>query len=133
MVDLDEDEVDLIQTVQRLTREEETLLYECWVKVSKNNEIGADRSDYSFWWHITDDFNKATHNGDRTKNMIMDTEDFRRKIQAGESTYEAKKTKEVPYMECKELEFLMIDTQGLPERKAAIIRKKQEAIMAKYN
>ncbi|GJX05776.1 hypothetical protein Tco_0193708 [Tanacetum coccineum] len=42
-----------------------------------------------------------------------------------ESAYEAKKAKELAYMECKELEFLMIDTDGLPERKAAIIRKKE--------
>ncbi|GKE45125.1 hypothetical protein Tco_1472409 [Tanacetum coccineum] len=59
--------------------------------------------------------------------------DFRRKIQVAESTYKAKKAKELTYMKCKELEFLMIDTDGLLERKSAIIRKKQEAIMTKYN
>ncbi|GJS13608.1 abscisic aldehyde oxidase 3 [Tanacetum coccineum] len=37
-----------------------------------------------------------------------------RKIVAAESAYEAKKTKEVAIMECKELEFLLIDTDELP-------------------
>nr|GFB38766.1 hypothetical protein [Tanacetum cinerariifolium] len=53
-----------------------------------------------------------------------------RKIVAVESAYEAKKAKELAYMECKELEFLLIDTEGLPECKTAIVRKKLEAIMA---
>ncbi|GJX99629.1 hypothetical protein Tco_0356648 [Tanacetum coccineum] len=61
------------------------------------------------------------------------SEDFRLKIQASESAYDAKKAKELAYMKCKELVFLMIDIEGLPKRKTAIIRKKQEAIMAKYN
>ncbi|GKA91970.1 hypothetical protein Tco_0813895 [Tanacetum coccineum] len=52
------------------------------------------------------------------------SEDSRRKIQASESAYETKKVKELSYMECKELKFLMIDTDGLSEHKAAIIRKK---------
>ncbi|GJU88927.1 hypothetical protein Tco_1301350 [Tanacetum coccineum] len=36
-------------------------------------------------------------------------EDLRRKLQAVESAYEVKKEKELAYMKCKELEFLMID------------------------
>ncbi|GJZ14770.1 hypothetical protein Tco_0550447, partial [Tanacetum coccineum] len=62
---------DPIWTVQLWTREEETLLCECWVEVSENNGIRADRSDDSFWWQITDDFNKATHLGDRSEHMTM--------------------------------------------------------------
>ncbi|GJY81092.1 hypothetical protein Tco_0493843 [Tanacetum coccineum] len=61
------------------------------------------------------------------------SEDFRCKIVASKFAYEAKKAKELAYMECKELEFLLIDAEGLLERKATIVRKKQEAIMAKYN
>ncbi|GKA33569.1 hypothetical protein Tco_0719998 [Tanacetum coccineum] len=49
-------------------------------------------------------------------------------MQAVESAYEAKKAKELAYMECKELEFLMIDLDTLAEPKATIIRKKQENI-----
>ncbi|GKD46429.1 hypothetical protein Tco_1271074 [Tanacetum coccineum] len=60
-------------------------------------------------------------------------EDFRCKIAVAKFAYEAKKAKELAYMECKELEFLLIDAEGLLERKAAIVRKKHEAIMAKYN
>ncbi|GJT82992.1 hypothetical protein Tco_1057334 [Tanacetum coccineum] len=59
--------------------------------------------------------------------------DFRGKIVAAESAYEAKKAKKLAIPECKELEFLLIDTEELPERKAALIIKKQESIMAKYN
>nr|GFB45611.1 hypothetical protein [Tanacetum cinerariifolium] len=77
-----------------------------------------------------DESSMASHSESLSESL---SEDFRRKIQASESTYEAKKAKELAYMECKELEFLMIDTDGLPENKAAIIRKKQEKIMAKYN
>ncbi|GJS97696.1 hypothetical protein Tco_0804664 [Tanacetum coccineum] len=40
------------------------------------------------------------------------SEDLRRKLQATESAYEEKKEKELAYMECKELEFLMIDAEG---------------------
>nr|GEW40258.1 hypothetical protein [Tanacetum cinerariifolium] len=69
-MDLDENEEDLIRMMQRWTRKEETLLCECWVEVSENNEIEADRSDDSFCWQIIDDFNKATHHGDRANNMI---------------------------------------------------------------
>ncbi|GJT39354.1 hypothetical protein Tco_0939219 [Tanacetum coccineum] len=61
------------------------------------------------------------------------SEDLRRKLQAGSSEYEAKKEKELAYTECKELEFLMIDPDSLPEPRATIIRRKQEKIMAKYN
>nr|GEW50924.1 putative retrotransposon Gag domain, nucleotide-binding alpha-beta plait domain protein [Tanacetum cinerariifolium] len=60
-------------------------------------------------------------------------DDLRRKLQASESAYEAKKEKELSYMECKELEFLMTNADGLPEQKASIIRKKQEKIMATAN
>ncbi|GJY72784.1 hypothetical protein Tco_0477215 [Tanacetum coccineum] len=52
------------------------------------------------------------------------SEDLRGKMQAASSAYEAKKEKELTYMECKELEFLTIDADALPEPKATIIRKK---------
>ncbi|GKF60182.1 hypothetical protein Tco_0176968, partial [Tanacetum coccineum] len=47
-----------------------------------------------------------------------------RKIVAAESAYEAKNAKELTYI---------LILRGLSKRKAAIIRKKQEAIMSKYN
>ncbi|GJW96364.1 hypothetical protein Tco_0178172 [Tanacetum coccineum] len=52
-------------------------------------------------------------------------------MQAAESAYEAKKAKELAYMECKKLEFLIIDVDALAEPKATIIRKKQENIMVR--
>ncbi|GKC30896.1 hypothetical protein Tco_1038190 [Tanacetum coccineum] len=54
------------------------------------------------------------------------SEDLRRKLQAGTSAYEAKKQKELAITEFKELEFLTIDPDTLPEPKASIIPKKQE-------
>ncbi|GKD44087.1 hypothetical protein Tco_1268732 [Tanacetum coccineum] len=60
------------------------------------------------------------------------SEDLRRKLQAGTSEYEEKKEKEVAMMEFKEMEFLTIDADLLPEPKASIIRKRQEKIIAKY-
>ncbi|GJW50108.1 hypothetical protein Tco_0091459 [Tanacetum coccineum] len=61
------------------------------------------------------------------------SKDLRRKLQAPEYAYKAKKEKEMAYTECKELKFLMIDVDALSEPKASIIRKKQEKIMPKYN
>ncbi|GJW25988.1 protein NIM1-interacting 2 [Tanacetum coccineum] len=54
------------------------------------------------------------------------------KLQAGTSTYEAKKAKEMAMIEFKEMEFLTIDADSLPEPKASIIRSRQEKIIAKY-
>ncbi|GJZ70605.1 hypothetical protein Tco_0634456 [Tanacetum coccineum] len=54
------------------------------------------------------------------------SEDLRRKLQEGTSAYEAKKQKELAITEFKELEFLTINPDTLPEPKASIIRKKQE-------
>ncbi|GJX67263.1 hypothetical protein Tco_0302990 [Tanacetum coccineum] len=60
------------------------------------------------------------------------SEDLRRKLQAGTSAYEAKKEKEVAMMKFKEMEFLAIDADLLPEPKASIIQNRQEKIIAKY-
>nr|GEZ04485.1 laccase/diphenol oxidase family protein [Tanacetum cinerariifolium] len=54
------------------------------------------------------------------------SEDLRRKLQAGTSAYEAKKAKEMAMIEFKEMEFLTIDADSLPEPKASIIQRKQE-------
>ncbi|GJY85284.1 hypothetical protein Tco_0499310 [Tanacetum coccineum] len=48
-----------------------------------------------------------------------------------EAAYEAKIKKELGFLECRELEFLMIDLESLPPQKAAYIRRKQEEIMKK--
>nr|GEU85438.1 hypothetical protein [Tanacetum cinerariifolium] len=73
---------------------------------------------------------EGSHSGSISESLY---EDLRRKMQAVSSACEAKKAKKLAYVECKEFEFLMIDADGLPERKATIIRKKQEKIVAKYN
>ncbi|GJU01033.1 hypothetical protein Tco_1111371 [Tanacetum coccineum] len=46
--------------------------------------------------------------------------------------YEAKRKKELGLLECKELEFLMIDPFSLSSEKTAYIRRKQDEIMKKY-
>ncbi|GKE18196.1 hypothetical protein Tco_1425773 [Tanacetum coccineum] len=210
LVDEDEEEEELIRQCARWTRDEEILLTECWIETSENGQIGADRTDYSFWGHIMDDFNSATTQGYRTKHMLtgkwtmitgdcqkfnaiykhierksgenkahhieaakvifaaqqpkgikfqlehawrilkghskwdapkpLDIEDHieilgpetRPRPAVGTSAYEEKKQKELAMMEFKEMEFLMIDADQLPEPKARIIRKRQEKIIAKY-
>ncbi|GJU82822.1 hypothetical protein Tco_1285187 [Tanacetum coccineum] len=55
-----------------------------------------------------------------------------RKCDAAERAYEAKREKELAMMQCRELEFLMLDPLMLPLEKRAIIEKKQAEIMKKY-
>ncbi|GJT39181.1 hypothetical protein Tco_0939046 [Tanacetum coccineum] len=50
------------------------------------------------------------------------SQDYRRKCEVGEAAYEAKRTKELGFLECRELEFLMIDPESLPPQKTAYIR-----------
>nr|GEZ02899.1 hypothetical protein [Tanacetum cinerariifolium] len=51
------------------------------------------------------------------------SQDYRRKCEAAEAAYEAKRKKELRFLECRVLEFLMIDPE--PEN-AAYIRRKQQ-------
>ncbi|GJY75490.1 hypothetical protein Tco_0480606 [Tanacetum coccineum] len=62
-----------------------------------------------------------------------------RKCDAAEKVYEAKREKELAIMkkelaimQCKELEFLMLDPSSLPPAKRAIIEKKHAEIIKKY-
>ncbi|GJV01126.1 hypothetical protein Tco_1334695 [Tanacetum coccineum] len=58
-------------------------------------------------------------------------EDYRRKCEAAEAAYEAKRKKELGFLECRELEFPMIDPDSLPPDKVAYIRRKQQETMKK--
>ncbi|GJZ26959.1 hypothetical protein Tco_0571212 [Tanacetum coccineum] len=142
-----------IRQCARWSREEEILLTQCWIETSENGQIGADRSEDSFWGQIMDDFNTGTtqdvrprpagknrrakktkskttgSTGGNASGSLSDyvSEDLRRKLQAETSAYEAKKEKEVAMME-----FLTIDADLLSEPKASIIRNRQEKIIAKY-
>nr|GEY41379.1 hypothetical protein [Tanacetum cinerariifolium] len=60
------------------------------------------------------------------------SQDYRRKCEAAEAAYEAKRKKELVLLECRELEFLMIDPSSLSPKKASYIRRKQDEIMKKY-
>ncbi|GKA16019.1 hypothetical protein Tco_0695766 [Tanacetum coccineum] len=60
------------------------------------------------------------------------SQDYRRKCEAAERAYEAKREKELAMMQCRELEFLMLDPSMLPPAKRAIIERKQAKIMRKY-
>ncbi|GJX11016.1 hypothetical protein Tco_0200875 [Tanacetum coccineum] len=57
------------------------------------------------------------------------SQDYRRKCEAAEAAYEVKRKKELGMLECRELEFLMIDASPLPPEKAAYIERKQAEIM----
>nr|GFA11950.1 hypothetical protein [Tanacetum cinerariifolium] len=60
------------------------------------------------------------------------SQDYRRKCDAAEEAYRAKKEKELGMLQCRELEFLMINHSSLPPAKRAIIEIKQAEIMRKY-
>ncbi|GKC96353.1 hypothetical protein Tco_1161795 [Tanacetum coccineum] len=57
---------------------------------------------------------------------------YRRKCDAAEIAYEAKREKELAMMQCRELEFFILDPSSLPPAKRAINEKKQAKIMRKY-
>nr|GFC42811.1 hypothetical protein [Tanacetum cinerariifolium] len=61
------------------------------------------------------------------------SQDYRRKCDAAERTYEAKREKELAMIQCRELKFLMLDPSSLPPAKRAITEKKQAEIMRKYS
>ncbi|GKD91435.1 hypothetical protein Tco_1366942 [Tanacetum coccineum] len=63
---------------------------------------------------------------------LIQESDYRRKCEAAERAYNAKREKELAMMQCRELEFLMLDPSSLPPAKRAIIEKKQAEIMRKY-
>nr|GEX48370.1 hypothetical protein [Tanacetum cinerariifolium] len=53
------------------------------------------------------------------------SQDYKRKCEVAERAYEAKRDKELAMMQCRELEFLMLDPSTLPPEKRAIIDRKQ--------
>ncbi|GJV93653.1 hypothetical protein Tco_1036834 [Tanacetum coccineum] len=60
------------------------------------------------------------------------SQDYRRKCDVAERAYEANRDKELAMMQCRELEFLMLNPSTLPPEKRVIIEKKQAEIMKKY-
>ncbi|GJZ76448.1 hypothetical protein Tco_0641120 [Tanacetum coccineum] len=52
LVDENEEEEEPIRQCARWTREEEILLTQRWIETSENDQIGADRSENSFWGQI---------------------------------------------------------------------------------
>ncbi|GJR08827.1 hypothetical protein Tco_0791479 [Tanacetum coccineum] len=113
MVNLDTDDEDDVEEQTRAntrwTRDEEILLTETWVEVSHNTNIENDRTDEAFWNQIMKDFNTAIKSAIRTKNITTGIIDAK-----CEAAYEAKIKKELGFLECRELEFLMIDLESLP-------------------
>ncbi|GJV95684.1 hypothetical protein Tco_1547261 [Tanacetum coccineum] len=81
---------------------------------------------------------RANTRWNRDKKILLNRElgrtlsEHRRKCEVAEAAHEAKRKKELGMLECRELEFLMIDASSLPPEKAAYIEKKQAEIMRKY-
>ncbi|GKA36294.1 hypothetical protein Tco_0722785 [Tanacetum coccineum] len=119
MVNLDANDKDDVEEHTRAntrwTRDEEILLIESWIEVSENTNIENDRIDEAFWNQIMKDFNTAT-----------------KSAPPAEDAYEAKRKKELGFLECKELEFLMIDPESILPQKVAYLRRKQQEIIDKY-
>ncbi|GJW98022.1 hypothetical protein Tco_0179830 [Tanacetum coccineum] len=141
VVDLDGDDDDDMPGRRNLTRwnqNEEMLLAETWIEHSQDANIGKDQQDDVYWNLIMHDFNSRTKAPPRIKNMMtgkwtrMHGDCQRRKCDVAERAYEAKRDKELAMMQCRELEFLMLDPSTLPPEKRAIIEKKQAEIMKKY-
>ncbi|GKA42028.1 hypothetical protein Tco_0734688 [Tanacetum coccineum] len=149
-VDLEEDDEEEEQSrqVSRWTREEEILLCQCWVEVSENNEIKADRNEDSFWgrlWKISTKcsikgekvftrlrvayLKKNTPNGTCPSDADDHTEIFCPDVRprpVGKPRPAKKTKKETTESSGRSQsrsisEFLMIDTDALPEPKASII------------
>ncbi|GKE94869.1 hypothetical protein Tco_1579724 [Tanacetum coccineum] len=73
------------------------------------------------------------HRGSQSESVSsLVSQDYRRKCDVAEEAYKAKKEKELGMLQCRELEFLMIDPSSLPLTKQAIIEMKQAEIMRKY-
>ncbi|GKA94748.1 hypothetical protein Tco_0816786 [Tanacetum coccineum] len=73
------------------------------------------------------------HRGSQSESVSgVLSQDYRRKCDAVEKAYEAKREKELGMLQCRELEFLMISPSSLPPAKRAIIERKQAEIMRKY-
>ncbi|GJT27374.1 hypothetical protein Tco_0907649 [Tanacetum coccineum] len=70
LVDENEEEEEPIRQCACWTREEEILLTQCWIETSENGQIGADRSEDSFWGQIMDDFNTSSTQGYLTIHML---------------------------------------------------------------
>nr|GEV34826.1 uncharacterized mitochondrial protein AtMg00810-like [Tanacetum cinerariifolium] len=73
LVDKDEEEEEHIRQCARWIRDEEILLTECWIETFENGQIGANRTDDSFWGQIIDDFNNRTAQRYHTKHMLTGT------------------------------------------------------------
>nr|GEY01554.1 hypothetical protein [Tanacetum cinerariifolium] len=64
----------------------------------------------------------ASSEGTMSGSGSGEKEDYRRKCEADEAAYAAKRKKQLGFLECRELEFLMIDPESLPQQKTAYIR-----------
>nr|GEU41276.1 hypothetical protein [Tanacetum cinerariifolium] len=142
VVDLDEDDEDdemaSRRSITRWNNTEEILLAESWIEHSQDANIGKDQHEDIYWNLIMSDFKSRTTappctGGSQSESVSsLVSQYYRRKCDAAEKAYEAKREKELAIMQCKELEFLMIDPSSLPPAKRAIIEKKQAEIMRKY-
>ncbi|GKD01314.1 hypothetical protein Tco_1171588 [Tanacetum coccineum] len=104
--------------------------------VLENNEIGSDPGLDS----SVGKFSKALKSSSvqRTKDMIIGKShsqdlsevlqsEFRRKCEAAEKAYDLKKKKDLNLMQCKQLEFLTLKTDNMPEGQTAFVSQKKEA------
>ncbi|GJT48913.1 hypothetical protein Tco_0975070 [Tanacetum coccineum] len=104
-------------------------------KTSYMQRYGNKKFQYDHVWNILKNYPKWNAaepiDGDNRLALIQES-DYRHKCDAAEKAYEAKREKELGMLQCRELEFLMIDHSSLPPEKRAIIERKQAEIMRKY-
>ncbi|GJT22512.1 hypothetical protein Tco_0892449 [Tanacetum coccineum] len=99
-----------------------------WIRI--NGDCQRFNAIYKHLTHKTGEMRLAISRMQRP--VIWSDVDYKRKCDDAEAAYEAKRKKELGMLECRELEFLMIDPSSLPPEKRAIIERKQAKIMRKY-
>ncbi|GJU77194.1 hypothetical protein Tco_1274264 [Tanacetum coccineum] len=128
-VDLDEDDNDDIATRRTITRYN---LQELFGPDPRERPAGKQQALKKQKSVDTSSTGGSTGGSQSESVSLLVSQDYRRKCDAAERAYEAKRKKELAMMQCRELEFLMLDPSTLPPAKRAIIEKKQAEIMRKY-
>nr|GEZ50623.1 hypothetical protein [Tanacetum cinerariifolium] len=138
MVNLDAEDEDAVeeQTGEntRRTRDKEILLTESWVEdstepIDEDNLaklFGPDPrprpADKPRPTKKAESMDTSSARGSQSESLTrVLSQDYRPKCEAIEVAYEEKKKKELGFLECRDLEFLMIDLESFSPQKAAYI------------
>nr|GEW74262.1 hypothetical protein [Tanacetum cinerariifolium] len=132
VVDLDEDdeddEIESRRSITHWNNNEEILLSEA----SRRQKKGPKKKKSVEKTSAGGSIGGSTVGSQLESVSSLVSQDYRRKCDAAEKAYEAKREKELAIMQCKELGFLMIDPSTLSPAKRAIIERKQAEIAMEF-